>query len=1597
MVGEQDGEGEEIAVQDDDIEDQEVEVQKTAPNPLLPSAEEVDEHRASGHHPYRSWCRECVEGRAVGEHHRRGDHEKLIPTIAFDYFFLTAEGLQRREDLAREFPMTEEGEQKLAEARRAGRVVKVILLKCSETKVVLGHVVPCKGVDENLHVVKIVVDDVAWIGHTRVLLKCDNERSLVKLVREALKEARVQCPDLEQVAKEHPEAYDSQANGMIENAVRNVRAHCRTLKICLERQIRREVPVSAPIVAWMIQYSCFITNARRKGEDGYTPWARCRGRPFRQRLVGFGETVLYKLPTKGPQHDAAGNLAPRWRLGVFLGYARESNSYLVNDAGETRTSRALMRRPEQLRWNAELIEGIKSTPWSWNTRGVEAPGVRFRDIEDGVEEFPSRSVRIPRRFKITKSDLDNPAIGYTTGCAQCDHILAYGRARPGSQHNDRCRARVMAELSKSPEGQRRLQDCEDRINRALSEHVARDDKQRIEAEERPIGPPLHVPHAQSDHRPDDLVDPFVHEPEQPAGDARQDAHDGGMVDDSHGSPTMDDVLDGGMDLGSMWVDPYAIPRTLRVGSAEGWLPRADDGSLAETPRDCRDSPRADNGEAPGHHRRSSRAQASSRDAPRASPRTVRGGPRMATLVDDQPAVEDDEPISVFLVSQLGCDTRSFRRERRQAYSKVVSEIYSPPRVTGYLTRNPQEHLGPGFAIDLTTTDEEGNPWDLSDATMQDKALNLVETQKPLFLIGSPECKAWCSWQRINDLRRDPELVRKEKLQAKLHLKFVTTLYREQLDAGRYFLHENPSAAGSWSEKCMERLAADHRVHRVNADQCQYGSEVSFGAKCGSPVRKATGFLTNSGAIAQALSRRCSGRDGRCSRPRGGTHVHCEGRVARDAARYPRGLCQAILRGCIAQMKDDGIVQTGTSGLQAPHEDVDAMVATHQPSIDTFRSGKFRDDMTGQVLVDSLVYDARRRELEYFGSKGVWTKVPRKQAYDRTGKAPITVRWVDVNKGDDDSPRYRSRLVARQLKSRDKSGDSYFSPTPPLEGLRAVLSLAATSCGSWRPVLDPESEDRTQISTVDITRAYFNAVKDEDDETYVELPSEEPGAGVTCARLLRHMYGTRGAADGWQEEYSTALVAMGFRQGMSSPCLFAHLERQVFISVHGDDFTSVGSKRQLDWFEETLKQRYELTVGPRLGPADSDAKEGTILNRIIRWTPQGIEYEADPRQAEKLIRECGLEGSNAVCTPSVRESAAQVAEDKPLEERLHTAYRASAARANYLAADRVDLQYPAKEVCRWMSSPTANSWASMKRMTRFLGGLPRLVFTYPWQTVDAVDIYVDTDWAGCPRTRRSTSGGCVMLGAHAVKTWASTQTGVSLSSGEAEFYGVLKGSGIGLGFQSLLADLGVTLPLRVWTDSSAAIGICTRQGLGKLRHLATHLLWIQQAVRSRRFELRKVNGEQNPADLFTKHMVTREKMAGLVRMLGCEYRGGRAEAAPLTRTASTGRTTMAEADVNTTEFDQMMPHLAHTREELDARHPAMNVPQEIADDKEDGWSTWDGIARRGEEIVKDIMEKMTRDGRRRCESSAGAAPTSAVTTPTPTTTTTTTTTTATSTP
>jgi len=282
-------------------------------------------------------------------------------------------------------------------------------------------------------------------------------------------------------------------------------------------------------------------------------------------------------------------------------------------------------------------------------------------------------------------------------------------------------------------------------------------------------------------------------------------------------------------------------------------------------------------------------------------------------------------------------------------------------------------------------------------------------------------------------------------------------------------------------------------------------------------------------------------------------------------------------------------------------------------------------------------------MDYFRNKTVYTKQPRSEAVEKIGRSLIGVRRVDVNKGDDEEPSYRSRLVAKHFKR--KGDDIIFAPTPPLEALRAILMLAATPT-IWVPTwaMSLSDENRIQISFVDISRAYFHARVEDGNPLYVELlPEDEDYGKDLCGRLNVHMYGTRPAADGWHTEYSGAMEEYGFKIGKSSACVFHHPEGYLLCSVRGDDFTTVGPKSSLDKFVNFLRTKYELKEAARLGLGPEGDREARVFNRVARWGPEGLEYEADPRQAERLLRSSGsrnarelpLQLSDSLSRPSTR--------------------------------------------------------------------------------------------------------------------------------------------------------------------------------------------------------------------------------------------------------------------------------------------------------------------------------------------------------------------------
>ena len=216
---------------------------------------------------------------------------------------------------------------------------------------------------------------------------------------------------------------------------------------------------------------------------------------------------------------------------------------------------------------------------------------------------------------------------------------------------------------------------------------------------------------------------------------------------------------------------------------------------------------------------------------------------------------------------------------------------------------------------------------------------------------------------------------------------------------------------------------------------------------------------------------------------------------------------------------------------------------------------------GESLDPNRVKAARAEEMDYVRKMNLYTKVPASECFKKTGKQPISVRWIDVNKGDSSNMNYRSRRVAWEINTHKR--DDLFAATPLLEALKIILSIT------------PSCNRGEVIMTNYTSRVFFNAKAKR--EVYVQLPSEdtEPSKEPMCGKLNYSMYGTRDAARNWFEEYSQRLIDNGFKQGVAIPCTFYHEGRAIRTYVHGGDYLSTWVPDSLLWLKSKLQEKYQV--------------------------------------------------------------------------------------------------------------------------------------------------------------------------------------------------------------------------------------------------------------------------------------------------------------------------------------------------------------------------------------------------------------------------------------
>jgi hypothetical protein len=249
---------------------------------------------------------------------------------------------------------------------------------------------------------------------------------------------------------------------------------------------------------------------------------------------------------------------------------------------------------------------------------------------------------------------------------------------------------------------------------------------------------------------------------------------------------------------------------------------------------------------------------------------------------------------------------------------------------------------------------------------------------------------------------------------------------------------------------------------------------------------------------------------------------------------------------------------------------------------------------------------------------------------------------------------------------------------------------------------------------------------------------------------------------------------------------------------------------------------------------------------------------DAKHATAVIKALNLENCKPNKCPGSKLSKK---ESEQLQELLgpeeHSEYRSLVGKLIYCSLDRTDLKFTIKYLSQGLSSPTKEHQHHLKVLARYLVGKEVAELRFEPSPKDLLEqnfviCYCDSDWAGNPVTRKSTSGGLVQWRGMPVSSWCRGQATIAQSSAEAELYAGNTGLSESMLVKSLLQEIGKTIEIiKLRTDSSAFIGFSEKPGVGTMKHIEIKQLVIQEGVRAGLLKLEKEPTATNKADLMTK--------------------------------------------------------------------------------------------------------------------------------------------------
>ncbi|XP_019157958.1 PREDICTED: uncharacterized protein LOC109154654 [Ipomoea nil] len=356
--------------------------------------------------------------------------------------------------------------------------------------------------------------------------------------------------------------------------------------------------------------------------------------------------------------------------------------------------------------------------------------------------------------------------------------------------------------------------------------------------------------------------------------------------------------------------------------------------------------------------------------------------------------------------------------------------------------------------------------------------------------------------------------------------------------------------------------------------------------------------------------------------------------------------------------------------------------------------------------------------------------------------------------------------------------------------------------------------------------------------------EDPTHPDHVCLLQRSLYGLKQAPRAWFKRLHDFLLTAGFSSSKTDVSLFYHSAgvSKVFLLVYVDDIIMMGSdaalvESLLRRLASAFKIRYLSTPGFFLGIETVPSNGGMILSQH--------RYMVD------LLQRSGMTDCKSLTTPA-SVTQAVTPSDQPFEN--PTQYRRIVGALQYLTITRPDLAYAVNRLCQFMHSPTDDHWVMVKRVLRYIKGTLNYGLRLSPSASTNIHAYCDSDWAGCPVDRKSTSGYAVFLGSNLISWLSRKQRTVARSSTEAEYKAVADVAAEVTWMVSLLRELGLHTgrPSNLWCDNLGATYLCANPVFhARTKHVEIDYHFVHDKVASGDFMVNFVSTKDQLADVLTK--------------------------------------------------------------------------------------------------------------------------------------------------